>query len=70
MMAANSEIVDEDVLFGLFIETVGDSGSGWFVDDSEDIETSDGTGVFGGLTLSVREVGRDSDDSVGNGFTC
>jgi hypothetical protein len=41
----STKIVDEDVLLGrrLGVETVGDSGSGGLVDDTENIETSDGT---------------------------
>lgn len=64
-----TKIVDEDValLVGLTsTETVGDGGSGRLVDDTEDVEARDGTGVLGGLTLVVVEVGRDSDDGLLN----
>lgn len=54
---STSEIVDDDLRFAaLLVETVGDGGSGGFVDDTEDLETGDGTGILGGLTLSVIEV--------------
>ena len=65
--STTTEIVDEDVplLLGLSgAETVGDSGGGRLVDDTENVETSNGTGVLGGLTLVVVEVGGDGDDGL------
>jgi hypothetical protein len=67
--SSTTEIVDEDVplLLGLAgAETVGDSGGGRLVDDTEDVKTSDGTGVLGGLTLVVVEVGGDGNDGLLN----
>lgn len=67
--STTTKIVDKDVplLLGLSgAETVGDSGSGRLVDDTEDVEASDGTGVLGSLTLVVVEVGRDGDDGLLN----
>jgi len=63
-----TEIEDEDVSFlgVLFVETVGNSGSGGLVDDSLDVHTSNGTGILGGLSLGIVEVSGDSDDGVGN----
>ena len=40
----------------LLIESVGDSGSGWLIEDSEYVETRDDTGILGGLSLRVVEV--------------
>jgi hypothetical protein len=65
--STTSQVVDEDIplLLGLSgTETVGDSGSGRLVDDTEDVKTSNGTGILGGLTLVVVEVGGDSDDGL------
>ena len=62
-----TKIVDEDVplLLGLSgTETVSNGGSGGLVDDTENVEASDGTSVLGSLTLVVVEVGRNSDDSL------
>jgi len=69
--SATTEIEDENVLLtlALFVETVSDSGSGGLVDDSLDGETSDGTGILGGLSLGVIEVSGDSDDSVVDGLS-
>jgi len=65
--STTTEIVDEDIplLLGLSgAETVGDSGGSRLVDDTENVETGNGTGVLGGLTLVVVEVGGDSDDGL------
>jgi hypothetical protein len=61
-----TEIEDEDVALtlNLLVETVGNGGSGRLVDDSENVETGDETGILGSLTLGVVEVGGDGDDSV------
>ena len=64
--STTSQIEDEDVLLFLLVETVGDGGGGGLVDDTLNLQTSDDTGVTGGLTLSVVEVGRDG-NNYGNG---
>lgn len=66
---SSSEIVDDDLAFAtLLIKTVRNSGGSWLVDNTKDVETGDGTGILGGLTLSVVEVGGDGDNSVGDGM--
>jgi hypothetical protein len=59
---SSSEIEDQHVLgrFGVLVKTVGDSSGGGFVDDSEDLKTSNGTGIPGSETLRVVEVGRNA----------
>jgi hypothetical protein len=64
-----TEIVDENValLLGLSgTETVGDSGSGRLVDDTENVKTSNGTGILGSLTLVVVEVSGHGDNGLLN----
>jgi hypothetical protein len=63
-----SEIEDKHVsLLGiLFVETVGNGGSGGLVDDSLDVHSSDGSSILGGLSLGIVEVSGDGDDGVGN----
>jgi len=55
---AASKIIDDDSGFGLarFVKAVGDSSSGRFVNDTKDLQTGDGSSVFGCLALSVIEV--------------
>ena len=65
--STTTKIVDEDVPLLVRLsgtETVGDSGGGRLVDDTENVEASNGTGVLGGLTLVVVEVGGDGDDGL------
>ena len=67
--STTTKVVDQDValLVGLAgTETVGNGGSGRLVDDTEDVQARDGTGVLGGLPLVVVEVGRDGDDGLLN----
>jgi hypothetical protein len=59
---SSSEIVDSDLSRVVAVETVSESGSGRLVDDTENVETSDRSGVLGSLTLRVVEVSGDSDD--------
>ena len=68
--SSSSEIIDDDTRFtALLVETVGDSGGGRFVDDTEDVETSDGAGILGSLTLGVVEVCRNGDDGMAKAAT-
>jgi len=65
--STTTEIVDKDGTFTfLLVQTIGDSGSGGLVDDTENVQTGDNTSILGGLALSVIEVGGDSDDGVGD----
>ena len=65
--STTTEIVDDDLAFlvGL-VQTVGEGGGGGLVDDTENVETGDGTSVLGGGTLGIVEVGGDGDDGVGD----
>jgi hypothetical protein len=55
--SSSSEIVNDDLRFTtLLVKTIGDGGGGRLVDDTEDGETSDRTGILGSLTLGVVEV--------------
>ena len=64
-----TQVEDQDALVGaLLVQAIGKSSSGRLVDDTLDVEAGDLTGVLGGLTLGVVEVGRDGDDGVGDGL--
>jgi hypothetical protein len=67
--STTTKIVDQDVALLLRLvgaKTVGNGSSGGLVDDTEDVEARNGTGVLGSLTLVVVEVGGDSDDGLLN----
>ena len=61
--SSSTEIENEDVLLGLLlsVETVCNSGCCGFVDDTENVETSDSAGVFCCESLRVVEVSRYTD---------
>jgi len=65
---ATSEIVDGNDGVICTIQTISKSGCRGFVDDTEDLETSDLTSVFGGLTLGIVEIGRYGNDGMPDGF--
>ena len=66
---SSSKIEDEDVALALelLVETVGNGGHDGLVDDMEDDEARNHTGVLGGDTLGVAEVGRDIGDGLCDG---
>ena len=65
---SSTEIKDQDIAFasGPHVKTVRDGGSGGLVDDTEDVQATDGTRVLGGLTLRVVEARGDGDDCIGD----
>jgi len=66
-----TEIEDENgfLLLDLFVETVGNSSGGGLVNDSLNVESSNGSSILGGLSLGIVEVSGDSDDGVDARFT-
>lgn len=49
-----TKIVDNDLALAIgLVQTIGNSGGGGLVDNSEDVQTGNDTGVLGGLTLVV-----------------
>jgi len=65
--STTTKIVDEDIPLLVRLaraETVGNGSSSGLVDDTENVETSDRTGILGGLSLVVVEVGWDCDDGL------
>lgn len=62
----STKIEDEDVLLTLLllVKTVGNGSGSGLVDDTENVEASNGTSVLGGLPLVVVEVGGDGDDGL------
>ena len=69
--SSSTKIEDENVALtlDLLVKTVRNGSGSWLVDDSENVETSNQTGILSGLTLSIVEIGGDSDDGIGDFFT-
>jgi len=67
---SSSQIEDKHVSLSLsfLIKTVGNGGSGGFVDDTEDVQAGDSAGVFSGLSLGIVEIGGDGDHGVFDGL--
>ena len=51
------------------VETVCERCRRRLIDDAQDVETGDLAGFLRRLTLGIREIGRDGDDGVADGFT-
>mmetsp|Transcript_32269 Transcript_32269/g.80929 ORF Transcript_32269/g.80929 Transcript_32269/m.80929 type:complete len:232 (+) Transcript_32269:1461-2156(+) len=64
-----TKIIHEDVLLTLLVKTISDGGGRGLVDDAHDSQTGDSTGILGGLTLAIVEVGGHSHNCVGNLLT-
>lgn len=60
--SSSSQIEDEHVLLSsrLRVKTVSDSSGGGLVDDTENLESCNGTCILGSKTLGVVEVSRDA----------
>lgn len=62
---SSSKIVDNDLaLVPSAVKTICDSGGGWLIHDSKDVQAGNGAGILRSLSLVVVEVGWNSDDSV------
>ena len=67
---ATTEVEDQDGLFLLdLFQAVGQGRRGRLVDDPQDVQTRDLTGLFGRLALAVVEVCGNRDDRVGHRLT-
>mmetsp|Transcript_8272 Transcript_8272/g.27507 ORF Transcript_8272/g.27507 Transcript_8272/m.27507 type:complete len:698 (+) Transcript_8272:103-2196(+) len=59
-------VLDDFAVDFAAIETVRERRGGWLVDDTEHVEASNGTGILGLATLSVGEIRRDGNHSLGD----
>ena len=66
-----TQVENKDIalVLGFLVKAVRNSGSSGLVDDTEDLETSNGTSILGSKTLRVVEVGRDAKQSVSEALT-
>ena len=65
---AAAQVVHHDLLLLLLIDAVGQGRGGRLVDNTLDLQAGDLTGILGGLTLGIGEVGRYGDDRFGDLF--
>ena len=63
--STTSKIEDQNIslLSVLFIETISDGSSSRLINNSENVETRDGTSILSCLSLRVIEISRDCYDS-------
>jgi len=61
-----TKVEHKDVLLtnSTLVQAIRNSSCGGFVDDADNVQTSDSSGVLRRLTLSIVEIGWDSDDGV------
>ncbi|CAY77649.1 EC1118_1A20_0815p [Saccharomyces cerevisiae EC1118] len=63
--STTTQVENQDVFFlTLLVQTVSNGSGGRFVNNTQDIQTSNGTSILGSLSLRIVEVSWDSDDSV------
>ena len=63
-----AEIVHGDLLVLLLIETVRERGRRRFIDNAEDFQTGNATGILGGLALGVVKICGDRDHGLRDGL--
>ena len=65
---AAAKIVDGNVAALLFVQAIGERGSGRLVDQAQDFEAGKAACILGGLALRVVEIRRDGDDCAVDGI--
>lgn len=65
---STSKIKNKNVLFifDFFVKTISHSSGCWLIENSLDSKSSNLTSIFGGLSLGIVEISRDSDNSILN----
>lgn len=63
-----TKIVDGDHTVSLLLETVGEGSSSGLVNNTENVQTGNLTGILGGLTLGVVEVSGNGNNGILNGL--
>ena len=65
---AAAQVINRDFLVFLLVESVGQRGRGRLVNNAQDLQAGDASGVLGGLALGIVEIGGDGDDRLGDLF--
>src|SRR4030043_1136461 len=60
------QIEDCNLFILLFFETIGKGSGGWFIDDSNDIQTCYSPRILCGLTLAIIKISWDGNDRIGH----
>ena len=58
---AAAEVIDGIDAFGFVVQTIGDGGCRWFVQEAQYRESGEFGRILGGLTLCIVEISRDGD---------
>lgn len=69
--STTSEIENQNVLFTLLflIKSIGNSSGGGFINDSQNVDSSNDTSILSGLSLRIVEIGGNSDDGILDGLS-
>ena len=63
--STTTKIENHNIKLSRFIiKTISDSGSRWLIKNSNNIQTSNSTGIFSSLSLPIIEISGDSNNSV------
>ncbi|BAO38916.1 putative uncharacterized protein YAL004W [Kluyveromyces marxianus DMKU3-1042] len=64
--STTTQVKDQNVLFTfvLLVQTVSNGSGGWFVDDSQNVQTSNGTSILGCLSLGIVEVSWNGNNGI------
>ena len=65
---AAAQVIDRDLLVLLLVQAVGERGGGRLVDDAQDFQAGDASGVLGRLALGVVKISGHGDDGLGDFF--
>ena len=63
---AAAKVVDQDLLRGFVVQTVGHRGGGRLVDDAQHVQPRNAACILRGLALAVVKIGRHGDDGFGD----
>lgn len=63
---AASKVKNKDCFIVFLFKAIGQGCSGWFIDDTKNLKTSNPTGILGGSPLGVIEVSRHRNNGLGN----
>ena len=66
---APAQIINGDLFVLLLVQTVGQGGGGWFIDDPQHLQPRNPTRILGGLPLGIVEVGRHRDHRLTDRLT-